>query len=978
MMNIYNISAKESFVDVLAKHFLDRYGKKPEELSRILFLLPNRRACQNLADAFVKMHDGKAVMLPRMEPLADIEEDEIFLSGNGDILQKLKPSIDNMERVLTFTRMIMHKNKYGIDDVSLAQAYSLAENLATLIDKVHSEELNIEKLKTIVPRVYSDYWDKTRKLLEIIMEYWPQILAERGLCDSVQRKKMLLKAELDYWQNLANRPKIVIAGTTAAFPYLKEAVKTVAEFDNGEVYLYGLDKYSDDEIWSNIDVNHPQFELKELLEYLNISRDSIPDLNTNPVSVREKLISEIMRPAATTEKWRNLSPEMFPQKEFDNIKLINCDDVRQEAATIALILRSTLETKEKTAALVTSDRNLSRRVISELKRWDINADDSAGQPLSLTPIGIYFRLIGEAVEQDTMSAVMAVMKYPFTACGMPRGDFIKKAYALEKTLRKEYDLTEEQQTLLDEFERRLQPLKELYENPQVDLHQMLITHIKVAESLADTDTKSGGKIIWKKDDGRAAAAFFADFVNKSENIEQIFTNDYLPFLTTVMTEQNVRMRYGYHPRIKILGPIEARLCNYDTVIIGEVNEGIWPKLPPEDMWMSRSMKKDFEMAPAERSIGVCAADFAHLMNAPKVYLTRAQKIDGEPGNKSRWWMRFETVLGAIFGDKNPEKKEEKDIKEYYAFIYRQPFSPWAKNLERCDNPQPVDPPCPKPKLKYRPRELSASKIEILMRDPYSIYARYILNLKPLNPLDREKQAFDFGTIVHKVLEEFNNKYSGSDYPEDALEQLITAGLDKFSGIDEKTMAFWKPKLEEIMNMVVNNERNYRNTVKKVHNEVHGEITFKGKEKPFVITCEADRVDETVSGGLNIIDYKTGHAGSTKELEEVTAPQLPVEALIGQEKGFIEKEGGGKISARHVESMQYWSTDEKPGKLDGEKCQKSITKIRDAIQELIDIFDDENNPYLSKSERGPKGQYDAYEHLSRFAEWATKDDNGSGD
>ena len=251
-------------------------------------------------------------------------------------------------------------------------------------------------------------------------------------------------------------------------------------------------------------------------------------------------------------------------------------------------------------------------------------------------------------------------------------------------------------------------------------------------------------------------------------------------------------------------------------------------------------------------------------------------------------------------------------------------------------------------------------------------------MKPLDPLDREKQSLDFGISVHEVLEKFNNKYSGSDYPEDALEQLIAAGLDKFSGIDEKTMAFWKPKLEEIMNMVVKNERNYRNTIKKVHNEVHGEITFKGKKGPFVITCEADRVDETVSGGLNIIDYKTGHARSKNELEEVTAPQLPVEALIGQENGFVEKEGGGKIDAKPVESMQYWSTDDKAGKLDGEKCQNSITKIRDAIQELIDIFDDENNPYLSKPIQGLKGQFDKYDHLSRFAEWATKDDNGSGD
>ena len=247
------------------------------------------------------------------------------------------------------------------------------------------------------------------------------------------------------------------------------------------------------------------------MDYLKISRDEIPNLNGEDINIREKLVSEIMRPAASTEKWRNLSPEMFPQEVFNDIKLINCDDVRQEAATIALILRSTLETKEKTAALVTSDRNLSRRVISELKRWNINADDSAGRPLSMTAVGIYFRLIGEAIANDTDSAKIAVMKYPFTACGMPRADFIKKVYILEKMLRKGYDLKEEQQALLNEFEQRMQPLKELYQSPRVSLYDMLATHIEVAESLADTADKSGGKIIWKKDDGRAAADFFADF-----------------------------------------------------------------------------------------------------------------------------------------------------------------------------------------------------------------------------------------------------------------------------------------------------------------------------------------------------------------------------------------------------------------------------------------------------------------------------------
>lgn len=965
-MNIYNISASESFVDVLAGHFLQRYENKPEELSRVLFLLPNRRACQSLTEAFVRQRGMQPTILPRMAPLADVEEDEIFLNGNHEILQKLKPSISNMERVLTFTRMIMHKNEYGIDDVSLAQAYALARNLASFIDTVQNEELDIAKLQNIVPDEYSEHWRKTLRLLQIITEYWPRILEENGKCDPMERRKQLMKAETDYWRASSQRPKIVIAGTTAAFPYLKEAVKTVAEFDNGEVYLYGLDKSSDEETWQSIDENHPQYELKSLLDYLDISRDSVANIGNNNISLREKLVHEIMRPAATSKLWRNLSLETLPEETFHDIHLINCDDMRQEAKTIALIMRETLETEGKTAALVTMDRNLSRRVVSELKKWGIKADDSAGQPLSLTHIGIYFRLIGEAVANDTMTAKITVMKYPFTACGMERSKFIKEVYHLEQSLRKDEELSKSQQVLLDNFEDRIRPLKEIYANPNINLKDILETHIKVAQDLADTDIKTGEKIIWRKDDGRAAANFFVDLINKSDDLGQISTNDYLPFLVTVMSEQNVRSVYGFHPRIKILGPIEARLTYYDRVIIGSANEGIWPNLPKGDMWLSRPMKDKFGMAQAEKNIGVCAADFAHLMLAPEVFLTRAQKADGAPTDKSRWWLRLETVLEAVFGSENEQKAK-------YAFLYRQPYSPWAKNIERCKNPEPIKAPRPCPDVKYRPRRLSATKIETLMRDPYSVYAQKVLHLYPLNDLDRDMEVFDFGNIAHEVLEEFCGKYDSSNYPEDAKEQLMKIGMRKFAenNLEENIIAFWKLRLQEFIDMVVKLEKDCRPQISKIHTEIEGEIKFKAKGGDFIITGKADRIDELTDKSLRIIDYKTGSGRSTSEIENVTAPQLPVEALIAEKGGY---KGVGR---KKVSTMQYWALKDKNGSTDAEQSQNAVAKIEEVLQKLIDEFDNKDRPYLAKPIPNLSGQYGDYDHLSRILEWSVKDDENDG-
>lgn len=1004
-MNIFNISAKESFVDVLAEYFLKRYEDKQDELSKILFLLPNRRACQNLADAFVRLRGMKPTILPRIEPIADVEEDEIFLSGNKEILQKIKPAVDNTERILLFTGLIMQTPKYGVEAVSLAQAYALAENLASLIDTVQIEsdpvqnkELDFSRLKDIVPEDYSEHWQKTLKLLEIITERWPQFLVDNGLCDPMERRKQLLEAELEYWKTSSNRPKIVIAGSTAAFPVLKKAVKTVAEFADGEVYLYGLDKYLDDNAWQKIDENHPQYELKKLLDYLNISRDSVPDLNNGEPSLREKLTGEIMRPAAASDAWRNLSAEMFPKEMFDNIKLVDCDDLRQEAKTIALIMRQTLEEKEKTAALVTADRNLSRRVISELQRWGINADDSAGQPLSLTPIGIYLRLVGEAVIENTMTAKFALMKYPFTACGMKRNEFRRKIEAIEKRLRNSQGnckINEEQNRLLADFEERLRPLRELYENPAVSLQNMLITHIEVAESLADTNIKTGDKIIWQREDGQVAAKFFAEFIGKSKILDKISkgngvsllvaANDYLPFLSAVMTEQNVRLRYGFHPRIKILGSIEARLNHYDTVIIGEMNEGIWPRSPNVDMWMSRPMKDTIGLPPSEKSIGVCAADFAHLLNADKVYLTRAQKVDGAPTDKSRWWLRFETVLEAIFGKKQPDTKEKKDKKEYYAFIYQQPYSSWAKNLESCRTPEAIKPPKPCPKIKYRPRKLSASKVETLMRDPYSIYAEYILKLKALNDLDQKKEACDFGNIVHEMLEEFNDKYNGKEYPDNAAELLMNLGLQKFSenNIGDEVKTFWKPRLKKMIDIVVKHEKECRPEILHIFNEVKGEIEFEGKEGSFYVTGKADRINQNTDGSLCIIDYKTGEGRSSDSIENCISPQLPVEALIAQYAGYKKDcDPPVKVAPGVVSGLQYWALKGKEGALKADKSQNSVRNIKKALQDLIDDFDKESHAYVAKPIQGLQGQYDNYDHLSRFLEWAVRDDkdddsNGGG-
>ena len=961
--HIYNISAGESFVDVIARRFLEQYRDNPKELSQVMFLLPTRRACQSLTEVFLRYHKSHPIILPKITPIMDVEEDEIFLTGNAEMLSDLKSKSDDMECVLTLTRLILQKAQSEKQNISAGQAYVLAQNLKSLMETVKNQELDFNNLKDLVAAEYAEHWQKTLELLKIITQFWPDILAEKDKADAVDYRQSLLKAQIALWQQNPPSQKIVIAGTTAVYPIIKRLVKTVFNLPNGEIYLYGLDKCLDEKSWQLVgkDENHPQYELKELLDFLQIKRTDIENIGGENFE-RERLVSEVMLPAATTLKWHNLVQNGIPITAFDGIKLVSCGDLRQEAAAVSMIIRETLETPEKTVALVTTDRNLSRRVVSELQKWNINADDSAGQPLHLTPIGIYLRLILEVLEKNTQSAQIALMKHPFTACGMSQRDFNIKRNHYELVLRAEEDITPEIREFGDEFWRRIQPLKDLYERPNVNLKEIFINHLEVAQSLADTDEKKGEQIIWRRDDGHVATDFTEEFLRYCDIIGQIKTNDYAGLLDKLLAGYSVRKVYGLHPRVKILGPIEARLACYDVMIIGEVNEGNWPHIPTADMWMSRPMKNNFGLPSPERAVGVAAADFAHLLNAPKVYLTRAEKLDDTPTNKSRWWLRFETVLKANFAD---------DIKRC-EFLYDKKYAALAREIDRQGQTKQIEPPHPRPPLFMRPRELSATKIEILRRDPYTIFAKDILKLYPLKELDREAQAYDFGNLVHKVLQTFNDRNKHC-FPDNAYDELLKIGRDEFAAakVSSEQYAFWYPRFVKAMKWIVEKEKVYRQNIATVHNEISGSMSLPVDGRDFVITAKADRVDETKDGYLNVIDYKTGHGRTCQEMETAKAPQLPIEALIAESGGFEE------VPAKKVSSLRYW-TFEKETATSDEQTATAMAKTEESLRWLIRAFDDENRAYLSRPVPSTQQIYKDYEHLSRFLEWAVKDDNSENE
>lgn len=965
--NIFNIAQSCSLVDVLAKKFSRIYADNPLELANVLFLLPNRRACVSLRDAFVRDNGLKPSILPQIVPIADADEDEIFLNGsaNSEVLRQLPPAIDNYERLFLFTRLIISKPaEYGLPEMTFAQAFALAQDLAKLMDVFYNEQLSFDGLKNLVPEQYAVHWQETLNFLQIISKYWPQILQERGLCDMVNRKNALLKAQAEIWQNNKPSGQVVAAGITALFPGLKQLLKTIKNLPNGEIYFYGLDKQLEDEAWEQADESHPQYELKQLLEFLQISRFEVKDAVKPHNAAREKLVSEMMRPALSTLEWRSLSADSLPSEATENLHLITTEDMGQEASAIAVIMRDTLNTASKTAALVTTDRNLARRVAAELERWQIKIDDSAGKPLHLTPVGIYLRSILEVLEADfSDSSVLALLKSPFIRLNSDLASVRRRVRDYELALRtpaysgikKEIPEKLLQDVVL--LKQTIRPLAELYANPQADFTALLQTHLQVAEALSGSKNGGGDKVLWRGDDGRKAAALFSKVLPQLKVLEQIDPKQYAAVLTRLMATETVRPLYGTHPRLKILGPIEARFNQYDVVIIGEVNEGVWPVLPSSDPWMSRPMKKDFGMPLPEKAIGVMAADFCQLMCAPEVYLTRAKRVTGTPMNKSRWLLRLETVLKA-YG------KEAETLLDYkYTSLARLQDTPAVQDK--------IAVPAPKPPIESRPRRLSASWLERLICDPYSVFAAKILRLKQLDAPDKDLSFADYGNLIHGILEEFNTKFP-QELPSDAREQLINIGLNKFQSaeISAELRAFWWPSFLKTVDWVLAQEAICRPDIKQIYNEVEGQMEFAAPAGPFIAEARADRLNFNKDGSIDIIDYKTGSIRSNKQVHAGYAPQLPIEGLIAASGGFSKN--GRKIPTGKVNKLSYWRLGNKITEIT--ETDKVLAQTRENLQKLISAFDFETTPYLARPNPKYVPKYSEYDHLERIKEWATEEDD----
>ncbi|MDE2463761.1 MAG: double-strand break repair protein AddB, partial [Alphaproteobacteria bacterium] len=878
--SVFTIDAGRGFATTLVRGLIERLRPQqdPIALARAVIFLPTRRAVRALSDEFARQLDG-AALLPDIRALGDVDEDELAFDPATEDLD-LPPAIAPLRQRLLLAQLVRHWSLRRGENLSFAQATALANGLAAFLFEAQTAHADLGLLDTLIEGSLAAHWAHVRDFLLLLREAWPPVLAAEGAMDPAARRNVALAAVTRHMTQRSSGP-VIAAGSTGSIPATAQLLSAIASLPNGAVILPDLDRELDDDSWNRLEEGHPQFGLKQLLTALDTDRSAVRDWQEPAErSARRTLIRQALLPAPTTDAWQRLaeagSEPLLPG--LKGLTLIEAATPAEEALVIALALRQSLETPNATAALVTPDRNLARRVAAELRRWDIDIDDSAGRPLAHTPPGEFLCLLSEAAESGFAPvALLALLKHPLAAGGRDPAQFRRFSRTLDRralrgpspdaglagiAARIPADLAPH----FTAVQTILAPFAQLFSYPEVDLTEALGIHIAAGEALAASDRESGATRLWRGDAGRVAAGLLRDLQAAATALPAIAPQAYPSFFRELAREKTVRPSHGGHPRLFILGPLEARLQRFDVTILGGLNEASWPQTAANDAWLSRPMRRALGLDAPERSIGRAAHDFSTLACGETVLLTRALKADGAPTVASRWWQRLEQLTAGL-GLR--ERLRDDTLIQI------------ARRLDRPPSPaEPMPRPAPTPPVSARPRALAVTEIETWLRDPYAIYARHVLRLRPLDPLQGEFGPRERGIAIHNALERFAKEFPGV-LPDGCEVRLVEIAEDIFSEIKlpQAERALWRPRFQRAAAWFVAEERRRRSSIARLHIEVTGQAEFEGPAGRFILRARADRIDELKAGGAAVVDYKSGSPPSNKQVTTLLAPQLPLEAAI---------------------------------------------------------------------------------------------------
>ena len=1014
------------------------FAGDPLALAGLTIYVPTRRAARALGMEFARALGGRAAILPAIQPLGDADEAELF-GARGEA--GLTPTIDPLERRMLLARFV-RQWKEGVSaemaglaggetvpPASAADALWLAADLAALLDEAEGEDVSLGGLVALAPDRLADWWQMTTTFLQILNRHWPAVLAERGVADAAAAHDAWLRREAARLAATGSPGPIIVAGSTATAPAATELMRVVANLPDGALVLPGLDRHLEDAGFDAIKLpaaaagagagpgpasgsapGHPQYGLKRILARMLLPREAVDHFapaDDTPAAAREAFVSDALRPAATTDRWGEGASRHGPDA-LAGLALAEAADEREEALAVACAMRDALSDPAATVALTTPDRSLARRVVAELGRFGIAANDSAGRPLAATAPGTLMALAAEAAPRpgDPVTLI-GLLKHPLLRLGFTAADARRGARGIEMIALRggtgiadgtrlrgmvgrartaleapgarraprpvglipdaDRDLAE---VMAARLETALAPLGALRGGAPEEIGRLARCLTETLEALA-AGPAGDASGLYATETGAALAAFLAGLVGCPATGFLVAPDELPDVLGALVATETVRPRGGLSGRAFVWGALEARLQHVDVMILGGLNEGTWPGRTVSDAFLSRSMRAAVALDPPERRIGLAAHDIWMALGTPRVVMTRSLRSGGAPAIASRWLQRILTLAGEA-GAARLKAEGETYLRH-------------ARGLDT-EAPRPAArPPEPRPPVALRPTRYSVTEVETLIRDPYAVHARRILRLEPLPALMRHPGAAERGSLFHAILARFVAE-AGDPAAPDAEARLLAMAREAFDAeaLPPEVEAIWWPRLEALAANYLAWERERDGRVAERIGEAAGEHFFPDLDT--TLGGYADRIDRMRDGTVEIIDFKTGAGPSVRQARKLLAPQLPLEGAMAR-LGAFNATGGAVASVSellYVRLRERALTTEGLSHVDGRTGAETTgdTLSDEALRKFRGLVAEYRRPeraFASRPRPFLAGDYSGdYDHLARAREWAVgEEDAGEG-
>ncbi len=936
----------------------------PETLGNTRLIVNTRRMARRIRALF---DQGPALLLPKIELLTDL--------GDHWDLAHIPEAIPPLRRRLELVQLVSTLLERQPDLAPRAALYDLADSLAALMDEMHGEGVAPDAISALDITDQSGHWERIKSFLHIVRPYFE---ADLSTPDKETRQRLVIEHVTQGWRDNPPEHPVIVAGSTGSRGATQLLMQAVAQLPQGAVILPGFDgANTPDAVWQALSdpmhsEDHPQYRFSHLASNLGMSPSDIRNwVDTPPANpARNRVVSLALRPAPVTDQWLRDGPDLTDiDSAMEDVTLIEAPNMRLEAMAIAMRLREAAE-RGQTAALITPDRALTRQVTAALDRWNIIPDDSAGMPLHLSPPGRFLRHVADLFRHRlTAEALLILLKHPLTHSGGGRGAHVLLSNELELRLRRHgppypeapdihaWAATHKNQAANDWAKWLCACFMGRDKKGPLALTEFVSEHLALAEKIARGSHGEDTGALWQKDAGREAAKTLAELTAEAPHGGALTAADYTALFQAILSAGEVRSSTDPHPNILIWGTLEARVQGADLLILAGLNEGSWPEAPKPDPWLNRILRHRAGLLLPERRIGLSAHDFQQAIAAPEVWLTRSIRSDDAETVASRWLNRLQNLLAGL-----PDQGGAAALKAMKergrAWLHR------VALLEAPGQTRAAPRPAPCPPTDARPHRLSVTEIKRLIRDPYAIYARHVLKLRPLDALMQAPDALMRGIVLHDVLEQFVR--ATKDDP-----SLCTAPYFMQTATDvlvksvpwAEARAMWLARLERIANWFIETETARRILANPAEFEAKASATL--EDLGFTLSAKADRIDIDPTGALHIYDYKTGTA-PTRDQQLYFDKQLLLEAAIAQQSGF------GELAPAPVARAVYIGLGsdgkEVPAPLDTEPPEKIWAEFHTLIREYLSP----DKGYVSRRAMFTKKEHGDYDQLARFGEWDITD------